>query len=274
MAGVSRRRFMLGTAGLAGAWLAAACRPAERPVTQAPPPEATPAARAASVSPAGDVPGGQPRAGSAVPSDRPEYPFAITRRDEWGGRPPNLDARDEHGLFDPRTNPGGWEVYAQPLLGLLTTLVVHHSALPPSQGPRAIQALHMDQRGWADVGYHFVVGPSGDIYEGRDLHVRGRHVSGANTGTVGICLMGNFAGGSPPPDPQLAALDRLVAYLAGAYEMGYIAGHSDFDAGTQCPGSALYSHIPVVAERYGLLHSTRGYRTPAWALTPAPGRSP
>lgn len=274
MAGVSRRRFLHGLAGAAAAWLAAGCHSAPPPPTRAAAPEGATPMHSATATSAGVPPGGQPGPGTTLPAAKPEYPFAVIRREEWGGRRPNLDARDEHGLFDPGTNPDGWEVYAQPLLGLLTAVVIHHSALPASQGPRAIQAMHMDQRGWADVGYHFIVGPAGDIYEGRDLRVRGRHVSGANTGTVGICLTGNFAGGPPPPDPQLAALDRLVAYLAGAYEMGYIAGHSDFNPGTQCPGSALYPHIAVVAQRYGLLHSTLGYRAPAWALTPAPGTPP
>ncbi len=56
---------------------------------------------------------------------------------------------------------------------------------------REIQRWHFE-RGWATVGYHFVVSPSGRIFHGRPVDRLGAHVLGHNLGTVGISLMGHF----------------------------------------------------------------------------------
>jgi hypothetical protein len=37
-------------------------------------------------------------------------------------------------------------------------------------------------RGWDDIGYHYIIEPNGDVYEGRYLSKKGSHVEGANTG--------------------------------------------------------------------------------------------
>jgi hypothetical protein len=76
-------------------------------------------------------------------------------------------------VYDAVANPGGWYVYAEPLPEALNTIIMHHSALPLGDGPLEIQAKHMQQRGFADIGYHFVIDEVGQIYEGRNLEARG-----------------------------------------------------------------------------------------------------
>lgn len=44
--------------------------------------------------------------------------------------------------------------------------------------------------GFKDIGYHLVIQPSGDTETGRALNVRGAHVRGANSGNIGIALVG------------------------------------------------------------------------------------
>ena len=63
----------------------------------------------------------------------------------------------------------------------------------------------MWERGWTDIGYHFVIDPAGTIYEGRDIRVRGAHVEGANTGKVGLLLLGDFQ-----PDPTISVLGLTI----------------------------------------------------------------
>ena len=46
--------------------------------------------------------------------------------------------------------------------------------------------------GWADVGYHYLVDKDGTIYEGRNIAIRGAHTQGHNTGSAGVCLLGDF----------------------------------------------------------------------------------
>jgi hypothetical protein len=62
---------------------------------------------------------------------------------------------------------------------------------------RGIQGFHQNGRGWIDIGYHFLIGPEGIIYQGRPENVRGAHAT-PNTNKVGICLIGDYQGGHLP----------------------------------------------------------------------------
>jgi hypothetical protein len=191
----------------------------------------------------------------------PETPAAplpaltLITRDEWGAVAPNLEAAGEHGLFDERTNPTGWLEYDQPLSTVLTTLVVHHSA-SVLDGPRDIQKLHMSTRGFADIGYHYLIEAGGQLYEGRDLQVRGAHTGGFNTGTLGVCLLGNFQN-QWPAMPQLETLRGLGTHLAAAYGIAYLASHHGFQPdATVCPGRNLEPLLPDLASVMGLTYGT------------------
>ena len=110
-----------------------------------------------------------------------------------GRLPADHTARNEYGSYVKGSNPYGWYVYADPLRESYQTLVIHHSAFYKADGLATlseIQRLHREDRGWADVGYHFLVDKDGTIYEGRALTVRGAHTAGFNTGSAGICLLG------------------------------------------------------------------------------------
>lgn len=180
-------------------------------------------------------------------------------RPTWGALPPDLNARVERGLFDPVLNRGGWRAYDQPLNQVLRTLVVHHSALPVSDGPREIQNLHQFQRGYADIGYHFLLDPQGALYEGRAIGVRGAHVGGFNTGSVGACLLGNFER-IEPTAAQIASLATLAGALRDAYRITHLADHRDFQPSvTLCPGAHLWPRLPELATGLGLAFGTGGY---------------
>ena len=185
--------------------------------------------------------------------------LSILPRAAWGAVAPDLNAPGEHGLYDPRTNPDGWRVYDRPLPGLLNTVVIHHSALPVSDGPFQIQAKHMHDKGYADIAYHFVIDAGGQIYEGRSLLVRGAHTGGHNTGTVGVCLMGNFEN-TPPPQAQAMSAKILAQALQAHYALTHLAGHRDFQPNeTVCPGKYLEPLLPGWAQASGLQFGTGGY---------------
>lgn len=189
----------------------------------------------------------------------------IIPRAAWGASPANHNASDERGFFHPKRNPGGWLVYGEPLTQVLNTLVIHHSALDVGFGVREIQRLHMEQNGWADIGYHFVIDAEGVCYEARPRTVRGVHVRAANTGTVGIVLLGNFEEIQPAP-PQLTTLDNLIAYLVAEYSsLTHLAAHADFNDETVCPGRNMRVHLRPLAERHLLQLGTGGYRLPDWS---------
>ena len=46
--------------------------------------------------------------------------------------------------------------------------------------------------GWDDIGYHFLVGEDGRVYEGRAWNNRGAHARQHNAWSYGVCVMGNF----------------------------------------------------------------------------------
>ena len=189
----------------------------------------------------------------------------IIPRSAWGAAPPNHHARDENGFFHPRRNPGGWLVYPRPLTEMLNTLVIHHSALNVEFGVREIQQLHMAQNGWADIGYHFVIDGVGACYEARPLTVRGVHVRAANTGTVGIVLLGNFEE-IQPASAQLTTLDDLITTLVrDCPGLTHLATHADFNAETVCPGRNMMPYLRPLAERHHLQYGTGGYRLPSWS---------
>jgi len=202
---------------------------------------------------------------SQMRKSHPPQPSIVSRA-EWEAHPLNLKAPEEFGVFDPQTNPAGVLTYSGDLRAVLNTIVVHHSAYY-SNDPKEIQELHMDKRGFADIAYHFLISADGTIYEGREIKIRGAHVQGYNTGSVGVVLFGNF-NEAEPSKAQLASLRALVDYLRHTYEIGYLAGHRDYPNqspdGTECPGETLYPLLPAMAREMGMRFGIDGYLTPAW----------
>ena len=48
--------------------------------------------------------------------------------------------------------------------------------------------LHQIDRKWADIGYHFLVGENGKVYEGRGWHREAAHSTGWNNEAYGISV--------------------------------------------------------------------------------------
>lgn len=187
--------------------------------------------------------------------------LSIIPRAKWGAAEPRIEGSEE-GVYHAVTNPQGWLVYDQPLEEVLTTIIVHHSALPTSDGPLQIQQLHFEARNYADIAYHFVIDTGGWIYEGRALDVRGAHTGGRNTGTAGIVLLGNFQV-IEPTDAQIETLRSLSACLIDRYGITHLAGHRDFQPGvTECPGDNLTALLPGLVAELGVEFGTAGYSGP------------
>lgn len=125
----------------------------------------------------------------------------------------------------------------------------------------------MDEKGYADLGYHFVIGPDGTIYEGRDLRIRGAHVDPqgdaqrgytfGNTGTVGIALIGEFNGASPTAK-QMEALKKLIASLRDSFDIRCMTHHRDVNP-TDCPGDMCVPLLPPLARELGMTYGNVCY---------------
>ncbi len=187
----------------------------------------------------------------------------IVSRAEWGAREINFAAENETGLYS-AANPEGWHEYEGDLRDDYQTVIIHHSAtyeFDDVNTMRVVQDLHLDDRRWADIGYHFCVGKTGTIFEGRMLKARGTHTAGYNTGSVGVCLLGNFEEESPTQE-QLTAAFAVVNWLALRLDLTHLAGHRDFNAITVCPGANLYPYLVEMAASARLDVGTAGYSGP------------
>ncbi len=203
-----------------------------------------------------------------APPTRPDRVKQIARppvvaRAQWGAREPDHTARNEPGFYSLQ-NTNGWREYAGDLRDVYRTVIVHHSVEYEENDlatVRDIQNLHMDDRGWADIAYHFVVGKSGQIFEGRALHVRGTHVSGYNTGSVGVVFLGDLHS-TQPTAAQLQEGQRLINWLALRLALTHLAGHYAFNPETVCPGQYMLPHLAELAASAGLALGTAGYVPP------------
>ncbi len=110
-----------------------------------------------------------------------------------------------------------------------------------------IQDYHQNAKGWNDIGYHFLVDPMGNIFEGRPLKVVGAHVYLKNTNNIGISLMGNYhPSKNDIPSPEaLKAISFIASYVTDTYSVQKSSFYAHRDIGaTDCPGDILYAKIP------------------------------
>ncbi|XP_032120843.1 peptidoglycan recognition protein 3 [Sapajus apella] len=109
---------------------------------------------------------------------------------------------------------------------------------------RNTQSFHMDTRNFCDIGYHFLVGQDGGVYEGVGWHIQGSHTYGFNDIALGIAFIGNFVE-KPPNAAALEAAQDLIqcAVVEGYLTPNYLLmGHSDV-VDILSPGKALYNII-------------------------------
>ena len=139
-------------------------------------------------------------------------------------------------------------------------IVIHHSYSPDSQQfkgddtIRAINKYHTVNNGWADIAYHYLISPDGSrIYEGRPALQIGAHCGGnppagvsrifGNTGSIGICLIGNYDE-EQPTKVALRTLSVLIADLCERYDIKLTDIYGHCEAWTKppktCPGKNLF----------------------------------
>lgn len=132
-------------------------------------------------------------------------------------------------------------------MGAVTRITIHHTVeeaqerhLSEVELLRRVDHYHRTGRRWACIGYHYIVGSDGTVYEGRPAKLQGAHVSSANENNLGISVMGDFSSQLPNPR-QLAALKSFLGDQMRKYRIGKnrIYGHRDLGA-SECPGDAFY----------------------------------
>ena len=178
---------------------------------------------------------GTARALEPVAGDVPKP--RIISREEWGAEEPK-SGYSYHPYFD--------------------KLTLHHAACCSADDLEEgkaqvywIQDFHQNGRGWKDIGYHFLVDRAGNIYQGRPETVIGAHVGGANTGNIGVCLLGCY---HPPEDncsqeitpESRQSIVELFSWVSDTYGQSpaLLLGHRDYFGSTACPGDNIWIELP------------------------------
>lgn len=118
-------------------------------------------------------------------------------------------------------------------------IIVHCAATKPSQdiGVEEIRRWHLE-RGFKDIGYHYVIRRDGSIESGRPEWNVGAHAKGYNASSLGVCLVGGLDNeGRPEPNytpQQWSSLYRLVRDLHNRCPNADIIGHNNV-AAKDCP---------------------------------------
>jgi N-acetylmuramoyl-L-alanine amidase len=104
-----------------------------------------------------------------------------------------------------------------------------------------IREWHMKERGWADVGYHYVIRRNGLIENGRPHWALGAGVQGYNSHSMHVCLVGGRGPNGKAENnftpEQFRSLKFILANLLTREAVGAeVCGHRDFpNTGKECP---------------------------------------
>ena len=124
---------------------------------------------------------------------------------------------------------------------MINQLVVHASATPASMdiGAKEIDRWHRE-KGWLQIGYHYVIRRDGTVEDGRPIGFAGAHARGHNRHSIGICMIGGENGivhdmGNYTPE-QMRSLFDFITKLKEDYPEAEVLGHRDFpNVNKTCP---------------------------------------
>lgn len=122
----------------------------------------------------------------------------------------------------------------------INKIIIHCTATPRG---RHVTVADVDlwhrNRGFAGIGYHFLIYLDGSIHSGRPIERVGAHCQGHNADSIGIAYVGGVeADGITPADTrteaQKTALRSLVKSLQERFDKTTVHGHNEF-AAKACP---------------------------------------
>lgn len=123
----------------------------------------------------------------------------------------------------------------------INSIILHcsDSDVKSHDNTATIRKWHVDERGFTDIGYHYIITKDGTIHECRPEKKAGAHAKGWNGKSLGICLTGKemFS-----PD-QIESLIILIKFLKKKYRgVKKVLGHCEVSSKT-CPNFDYKSEI-------------------------------
>ncbi|XP_070550429.1 peptidoglycan recognition protein 4-like [Ptychodera flava] len=162
-----------------------------------------------------------------------ERELYIFSREEWDAEPPKRNLTE--------------------IKKKVSKVVIHHTAGGEcttietcKKKVKDVQLLHKYDKDfkWWDIGYNFLVGEDGNIYEGRGWDYVGSHATPQNGVSYGISVLGNFNERTPNNKALQAIRDLIELGIHKKYiPKDYILrGHKDIK-NKDCPGHKFYEEI-------------------------------
>ena len=122
----------------------------------------------------------------------------------------------------------------------LKRIILHCTATPEGKhfDVDTIRRWHVKDRGWKDIGYHYVIYIDGSVHAGRPIEQSGAHTSGHNSDSIGIVYVGGCDAKMKAKDTlneaQEVAMVNLIKSLREEYGPMTLHGHNEF-AAKACP---------------------------------------
>lgn len=133
----------------------------------------------------------------------------------------------------------------------IKAIIVHCSASKNNIdiGVDEIRRYHMKEKGWSDIGYHYVIRLNGTREKGRCVLKAGAHCVGYNAHTIGVCYVGGLSQSGDKVDTrteeQKKELNKLLTELVEIYHCP-IVGHHFFNKHKECPCFDAYrEYLPI-----------------------------
>lgn len=136
----------------------------------------------------------------------------------------------------------------------INKIILHCTATPEGRGVSidTIRQWHLD-RGWSDIGYHYIIELDGTIKEGRPVERQGAHVRGYNKNSIGIAYVGGCDANMKPKDTrteaQKIAIDTLLNKLMNKYINTTLHGHNEFSS-KACPSFDVQTEYKDLIEYF------------------------
>lgn len=132
----------------------------------------------------------------------------------------------------------------------INSIIIHCTATKPLAhiNVNDVRRWHRE-RGFSDIGYHYLILVDGTVEAGRPLSAIGAHCKGHNAHSVGVCYVGGLNDSGKPADTrtpaQREAMRSLLISLKHRFPNAIIHGHRDF-ASKACPcfdATAEYAYL-------------------------------
>lgn len=127
-------------------------------------------------------------------------------------------------------------------------IIVHHTAVSRTKNNNQFEATdnYHKSKGWGQIGYHYLIEPSGEVKQGRKDNEVGAHTSQLemNYFSLGICLTGDFDIEEPTKE-QIVSLKTLIQSKQKQYDIhdDHVYPHRKFATYKSCWGKLLPDDI-------------------------------